>query len=488
MARKHRVKSGEFFCGRQMVFILLLMILAVLVLPAWCKVLIGGSIRTKAYTFTESSRVLKNPNRGFYHLYSFTITDDKTDYEGLTAQISENDADTKLMMAQINIQFYKNREITKQGLDNIRALLDVLEMAEKRLIIRFVYDKDGKNEQNEPESMDIILKHMEQLEGILKSHSRQIFIVQSLFVGNWGEMNGTRYDSDEDFRKLSKKLSEVTDESTYLSVRIPAQWRRILKTDDPLSEAADGALSAGRLGLFNDGMLGNESDYGTYSTAADQDADNVRFKRMSRKEEIRFQNQLCRRVPNGGEVINDNVYNDFNNAVKDLRAMHVSYMNKVYDEKVLNKWKKVTVTEEGCFYGMDGLSYIERHLGYRLVLKDVFFERDMKRKCLSAGVRIKNTGFAPLYREPKIRIILQNEEDSELQVYPVTQSLRELSGGNEAKNIQTLSADIPFEKLAGKKYTVYFSMVDMDTGEHILLGNEEDEEQYGYRIGMVELQ
>ena len=70
-----------------MVFILLLMILAVLVLPAWCKVLIGGSIRTKAYTFTESSRVLKNPNRGFYHLYSFTITDDKTDYEGLTAQI-----------------------------------------------------------------------------------------------------------------------------------------------------------------------------------------------------------------------------------------------------------------------------------------------------------------------------------------------------------------------------------------------------------------
>lgn len=487
MVRKYRVKLRTCFYQRPAVLILLLVILAALVLPSWWKYLIGAKIKIQTCTFTESSRELANPNRGFYRLYSFPITDKKTDYQKLIAEIGENDTDTKLMMAQISLKAYCKGEISKKGLRNINSLLDVLELTDKRLIIRFVYDKDGQNEQNEPESMDIILKHMEQLEEILKDHSRRIFIVQSLFVGNWGEMNGTRYDSDEDFRELAEKLSEVTDESTYLSVRIPAQWRAIMQTDDPLSETVSGSLRADRLGLFNDGMLGNESDYGTYCTDENQDVNGVRFPLLSRGEEIAFQNELCRRVPNGGEVINDNIYNDFSNALKDLSAMHVTYLNKVYDEEVLNKWKKAAVTEEGCFYGMDGLSYVERHLGYRLVLKDVLFTKDMKEKCLSVGVNIKNVGFAPLYREPKIRIILQNEANNELQVYPVSQILKDLSGGDEAEKTKKLSVKIPFEKLAGKKYTVYFSMVDPDLGEHILLGNEENEEQYGYRIGTIEL-
>lgn len=51
-----------------------------------------------------------------------------------------------------------------------------------------------------------ILMHMEQLSYILREYSEKIFSLQGLFIGNWGEMNGTRYSTDEDLQKLAKSL------------------------------------------------------------------------------------------------------------------------------------------------------------------------------------------------------------------------------------------------------------------------------------------
>lgn len=488
MAGKRKIRLGICFYSMLAVFILLLAVLAALLLLAWRETAADrGKIETESRVFTESARELKNPNRGFYRMYSFPVTDKKADYRKLMSRIKKNDSDTKLMMAQINLKYYRDGRISKKGLANIRELLDVLETTDKQLIVRFVYDNEGKNEQSEPESLDVILGHMEQLEEILKEHGRKIFILQSLFIGNWGEMNGTRYDSDGELRELAQKLAQSTAPSTYLSVRIPAQWRRIMQSEYPSQYAAFGALAADRLGLFNDGMLGNEGDYGTYCTDEDKDGGEVHFPRRSRREEIRFQNELCRMAPNGGEVINDNRYNDFECAVKDLRNMRITYLNKAYDSKVLDKWKRAVVTEKGCFYRMDGLNYIERHLGYRLSIKKVSLEEDRKKNSLLAGIEIQNTGFAPLYKEPKTRIILQNEDNKEVLVYSVSWPLHTLAGGNEAEKTEILNVGIPLDELTGKRYTIYFSMEDMDTGEHILLANEEDEEQYGYRIGQVRI-
>ena len=47
-----------------------------------------------------------------------------------------------------------------------------------------------------------------------------------------------------------------------------------------------------------------------------------------REEELAFQDVLCSSVPSGGEVIVDNPYNDLENAIADLKTMHVSYLNE----------------------------------------------------------------------------------------------------------------------------------------------------------------
>ena len=107
----------------------------------------------------------------------------------------------------------------------------------------------------------------------------------------------------------------------------------------PAFEADDSLM--GRLGLFNDGMLGSESDLGTYGDTARRDATSPSYK-GTRKEELAFQNNLCRYVPNGGEVIFNNTLSDLETSVSALRTMHVSYLNADNDGRVMEKWRNTT--------------------------------------------------------------------------------------------------------------------------------------------------
>lgn len=472
MTKKRKAKLVFFIYG------LVIIILTALVMFCLIRGKIGR-IKIQNETFTESSRELRNPNRGFYKLYSFLITDRKQNYKRTFSAMYQEDEDAKLILIQICLRSYNQGSITEEGLANIEALFDVLEKLDKQLIIRFTYDIEGENEIYEPENLDIILTHMDQLSRILNKYSKSIFSLQGLFIGNWGEMNGTKFDSDADLRKLAEKLADVTDPSTYLAVRSPAKWRSIMQSK---SWQQDNLLK-GRLGLFNDGMLGNKSDYGTYQIGDETDTGS--FPRFDRQEELAFQNELCREVPNGGEVIRDNVYNDLDNAVKDLERMHVTYLNKAYDQEVLKKWADTVITEEGCFKGMDGLTYIERHLGYRLSIVDTGIYYQNKEKSLTVDVTLKNEGFAPLYMETQAQIILYHKKREKTLVYPLTGDLHTLAGGEEKEDTLKLSAEIPLDELSEKEYTVYFSILDVNTGEKILLANEEDAQWHGYQIGKV---
>lgn len=454
---------------------------------------------TREETFTESDRKLNNPNRGFYQLYEFLITDEGMDYMEFIEEWYPEISDISLMFIQINLQSYQKGEISQKGLDNIEELLTILETYEKQLIIRFVYDRKGKVKESEPESLEIILKHMEQLEDTLKKHHKQIFIVQGVFTGNWGEMNGSRHDTEENWRILAGKLAQVTDKSTYLGVRTPAQWRSLI----PADQTPEGILPCrpeelgmegyshisplwGRLGLFNDGMLGSESDYGTYGNRSA--ADSGWTEKWIREDELAFQKELCRLVPNGGETIVDNPYNDFPNALRDLKAMHVTYLNKWHDASVLKKWADTLVEEDGCFNGMDGYTYVERHLGYRFLIDSVQLTYKRRGSMLSVNIKMRNVGFAPIYRNPQMELFLYKEgTEEEPLAYSVEGQLCRLAGGDEAETVLSLRKELSLAKLSEGRYGIYFVMVDSASGTHIRLANQQNEERYGYYLGSIEL-
>ena len=234
--------------------------------------------------------------------------------------------------------------------------------------------------------------------------------------------------------------------------------------------------------MFNDGMLGNKGDYGTYGSKSAYDAGI--YSAWCRSEELQFQDALCRTVPNGGEVIVDNEYNDFDNALTDLKTMHVTYLNRDYDANVLNKWANTKVATGDCYDGMDGLSYMERHMGYRLLIKKVKMKQDFWKDTLQVSVTMQNVGFAPIYKPCEANLTFYGEDGQKYKV-KLKQTLSKLSGGNDVAKKQTLTATIPLDKIEGGSSTAYFSLTDSISGLPILLANEQTYEDKGYEIGQV---
>lgn len=433
--------------------------------------------------FTETADYLPNADRGFYYIYGFYLSDEDTDFRTQVLQRFACDRDTTLAMIQINLQYYSKGAISEKGMQHLEELLGALEETGKHYLIRFLYDWDGENQQKEPENIEIILGHIRQTGELLKKYKQEIFVIQGLYIGNWGEMNGTRYLSMEDFHCLAGTLAESTDSSDYMAVRMPSQWRTIIGQNSPdLGGAREGTLTR-RLSLFNDGIMGNESDYGTYG--AKEAAQAAYYEPWRRQDELAFQNELCKWVPNGGEIIVENPCNDFENALRDLARMHITYLNRDYDRNIYKKWEKTIIQEPGCYQGMDGLTYMERHLGYRILIREASLSYDREEDSLLVEVSLQNTGFAPVYTDKNITITLCSGDGENLIRKQPDFNLRLLTGGDRADETAACQAVFPLSRLEKGRYSLFFHIEDAETGEPLLLANEQERKSYGYAVGEI---
>ena len=429
--------------------------------------------------FTESSKLLRNPNRGFFHLYGTLLDDETRDFQALVDGWLRHDKETALSLIEINLANYRDCPISAKGLANLEALLEALTKTDKQLVLRFLYDWSGNAQETEPDTLGRVLAHMRQLEPLLRAYSSRIFSLQGVFVGDCGEMHHSAYLSDEHVRTLIRQLEKVTDETTYLAVRTPVYWRKITNLSNPGGFSRKNTVLAVRLGLFNDGMLGSASDCGTYGTGTL--AEKGPYAAWDRAEELAFQNTLCRLVPNGGEVTLDNPYNDLENAIRDLETMHVTYISRDHQAQVLSKWENTKAPAGGCFGGQDGITYLERRLGYRLVLREARLTWD--RETLTVEADVQNVGFAPVYKQADAQVVLWDARSGQKLAYPVAQVVRSLAGGTDKEKTLTLQARVPLAELPEGDWRVYLDLTDRATGQRILFGNDQEPGKYGYRLG-----
>lgn len=433
--------------------------------------------------FSQSSRQLHNPDRGFYRIRAYTIQPTPQQFEEQEDTEQEEDAEQEegtgqtddgqvLELVQINLRKFRSGELSPTGLQNVEELFRFLEGRGKRYIVRFLYDWNGNASATEPETIDVILAHMRQLSPILKNHADSIFVLQGLFVGNWGEMNGTPFTNRESLERLAAELASDTERQTFLSVRTPAHWRKTVggenfDPDDPI---------AVRLGLYNDGILGTSGDCGTYVGKAEDRANP--FVSWNREDELAFQEELCKYVPNGGEVVIDNPLNDFESALDALRTMRVTYLNWDYDRSVLDKWA-ASVAQEPPYDGMDGLTYIQRHLGYRYWIESASFRYSYLGNRLLLGANLKNAGFAPMYSENQLTLTLVGR--GERLTFPLDTDLRTLAGGNQWDDTLTAQASIPLTGLRETEYQVYLQV--RAASQPLELANDQEPGEYGYYLG-----
>lgn len=440
------------------------------------------NLSAQTVTFTESSRILKNPNRGFYHIWGFYITDESMDWENVILSKGVDDG-FSLELVEINLQEYRDGLISDKGIRNLKELFEGLAKQDKHYVVRFLYDWDGRNMEVEPSNIDIIVGHIKQLKPILQKHADSIFVLQSLLVGDCGEIHDTKFADTKSLRILASELAAVSTSDTYLAVRTPVQWRKITQTYGN-KELKENSPYKNRLGLYNDGMLGNVYDCGTYGDQKRKQAG--KYKAWTRAEEIDFQDNLCRAVPNGGEVVLVNEYNDIDRAICDMEKMHITYINQDHDLQVMEKWRNSTVDTDDIFDGMDGISYMQARLGYRLVLRKCQMQHAFWKDKLYIRLDISNSGFAPIYKACDASLtFVPKTEDGKSYSIQVSHQLQELAGGRETDQISTIRASVPLSKLSRADYDVYFKLIDRASGKMIYFANEQDAEADGYKIGEI---
>lgn len=344
----------------------------------------------------ESSEVLSNPGCGWYHVYTFKAQppgDGRPVEE--EAWLDESCRQEQLALALIDIGAFRVSPLSEEALDHIGRIMDFFHRNQKQLLLRFVYDTEGKGMEREPLTLNMVKRHMEQIGGAVRPYLEDILVMQGVFVGNWGEMHGSKFLDDGSLRELIAVLYRITEGRCFLAVRTPAQWRRV--TGNPKM----GRELEERLALFNDGIFGSETDLGTYGTVSRAEAGETGS--WSRAEELEWQRQFMDAVPNGGEILSCEPLKGYRQAAEDLEEMHVCYLNSIYHPDQLDYWRGERVEESGCWQGLSGYEYIGRHLGYRFTVSDVT-ERNHELQIV-----VENNGFGNLCQETECFLVTEGE-------------------------------------------------------------------------------
>ncbi len=401
----------------------------------------------------ETADTLSCPERGFYSILRYMASDEAA----VSEEIFRHGNDT-LLLVEINLCAYADGDLSSAAMGGISALLHRLRAPGCGLILRFLYDWDGKNMLTEPRSIGTILRHMEQLGPLIRENADGIYLTQGLFVGNWGEMHGSRYLRKDSLKRLCAAFSASVGDKVRISLRTPALWRGIVGlSDDAELESAVLALTSPPA-LFNDGMLGSESDIGTYGGGF-----------RERERELTFQNKLCRFVPNGGEVVGDTPLSDPAPAMQTLARMRVSYLNREYDRRTLDKWKLARVSDPGIWNGMSYFDYAEAHMGYRFVVRSVNLGLSAFTGTLNAEIAVENIGFAPIYHDTAAELVFVGAGGE--TAFPMSGSASRLVSGSKPGLFTARLASLP-ERLQEAGYDVYFRLHSLKYGVTILTANE----------------
>lgn len=374
----------------------------------------------------EGNQTCNNPSRGWYCIHTFSAKEPLDEEELKWCIQREN----QLALVIVDIGYYSQEKIDEFGLDNIRRILDFFTKVGQEMILRIVYDTEGKGMEKEPSLSLQVQQNMQQIGPIIEEYKDSIFTLQGLLLGNWGEMHGSKFLSSSNLKTLAMCMRQSVNGACRMAVRRPVQWRMIGDEN---------------IGLFDDAMLASKSHMGTFGEKKKKEASWEEA--WSREDELDFENQLCMQVPMGGEV----VYGEETVSEEEVKAcferMHVSYLNCVYDDRVLGEWKKTS------FY-----DYIGNHLGYRYVVTGAKIEN--KKRHLH--IEITNVGFAPIYDEVVLSLLCVDAEDSVLEFLVATPSQMW-----KEKRFHTTAKELP-----QGEYSLYLEMKRAKDDKIIYFANE----------------
>jgi hypothetical protein len=302
-----------------------------------------------------------------------------------------------LVLVEVDLKAFKERDLTPEKLDEVRAAFAAARRYGLQLIVRAAYGFTGRDYRADPKDLGRILGHIRQLGSVFRDELDVLCTVQAGFLGPWGEWHGSNWGdppSLEARRAVLSGLLDAVPEPIPVQVRRPMFIRDVFAGEPggtELTEAtAYGRSRLGRVGWHDDALLSLPSDMGTYAQPG-----------WDRERELHWCNNHGRFTPFGGETVPSSARTPFAQVVRELERLHACYLNSAYHRGTLEAWRKSE------YRGLTGLEYVERRLGHRLVADRLTYTPSVAPGgTLKVELDVHNAGFAAPHLPREVAFVL----------------------------------------------------------------------------------
>ena len=364
-------------------------------------VFIGSMMTVSAsvvnYT-ADNTTVFKNPERGFTEEMSKKVSASNPNV--VVGEVDEEwgvDECRTLAMVLYNFNNFKSKNLPQAVLDGFDEDMQELRNYGLKCVLRFAYTEKQSDKNDATPAW--VKTHLEQLKPHLEANADVIYVLEAGFVGVWGEWYYTsNYGNksqhmNQNRRQVIQYLFENAPEDRFILFRYPLLKIEYFDSETALTpaEGFSGSTKA-RWGCHNDAFLNEWGNDGTYGRDGDGPSDDPLLRQFIADETLY--------VPNGGET---NVEDDelaeevYTQAPEEMRTYHWSFCGTSYAEEVTGRWRSSGIYDTLNIY-----------MGYRYNLLDGQYSDEVAAgEPMSVNIRIRNVGYAPLYNERPVYVVLK---------------------------------------------------------------------------------
>ena len=433
-ARNRRILRGRIMKK----FVIWTIAAAFLQVPLFAAGLVKQNVDT-----TDAMATLGNYDRGFYtpqvlHLKPSggkPIEKPSGRLLHLRAEISEFSSHAWLGIdsASGDTTWGKNQDLTEDALNVLQTTFDSIRANRGFAVVRICYDPWYNGRSNVTPDHEWVLKHVKQLAPVLSKNTDVIVALEMGMHGAYGEMHSDTNITYNRIAEATNLMLRSTPPELKILTRTGNYSAKVLGFDDwgvdfhiDGEKFAEIAKAKGdtmyRVGMFNDGYLGTQYDYGTWGADCKTS--------ICREEGVAWLEKYGINTPYGGEALttaeNYQVINTPEFLSYEGFRTHTSYLNIQWNNNLIDSWKKTLFNVKDFDYDFErvdsltGFKYINDHLGYRFVLRESWVTDTVGADGIfKAKVRIQNVGFGNLTWKAPVRLaVLDDLEGSDLDVCP----------------------------------------------------------------------
>lgn len=452
----------------------------------------GSAAIDKTYHETLTETV--NPERGLYRHNEYFFTGGSVNKTTVSCE-----SDKTLVLTIFYLQdFIAADHISASAISNIRTILGNVRSAGKKAIVRFAYNNEHHDKDDnpinprEPESLTYIENHITDLADVFSDFKDIIYVVQAGFLGTYGEWYYTTTTGTPLFpMSINVTDNAVTNYSNRAAVidkllaKVPEELQIALRTPAYKCyylhpSCVDGAGSWDvisswtpadanhRLSFHNDAFLAGEYDMGTFRTSPTT-VDRDMWKSQGAWLAVGGETGFVK-----AEAVNP-TYTALEPALQAIKDYHYSYLNDAQSNNEIVKY----------WVANDIYPIIRKKLGYRLVLNtaQVTGSGWSNGTTLNFKLKISNMGSASVIYPRPCKLVLIHEGSATV-LGDMGFDIRDIAPDDS--HTYDLNVSLPQDVMTGDKLAIWMpdnaAGLQSNAAYSIRLSNSDVKWENGYNV------